>query len=376
MADVVALDVEGGARFVDLLRRIWDAGAAVAPLDPNLPQLARQRVLAAIAPTGVMDETGAVTPCDGGRPTDDGDALVMATSGTTGDPRGVVLTHDALAAAAYASATALGIAPDVRWLACLPLHHIGGFSAVTRALVTGAGLEVHPRFDPDAVAEAARRGATHVSLVATALRRIDAAPFRRILLGGSAPPAAVPSNVVTTYGLTESGAGVVYDGLALNGVGLRIGADDHIELSGPTMLRCYRDGVDPKDERGWFRTGDLGRVEASTGLLTVWGRADDVVITGGEKVWPDEVEAVLSLHPGVREVAVIPRDDAEWGQVVTAVVVPMVPTDPPTLDDLRAMARESLPRHCAPKRLELATSLPRSRLGKVQRRLLRTPPPG
>jgi O-succinylbenzoic acid--CoA ligase len=371
MPRLVAVLMPGGPRFVETIQRIWDRGDAVAPLDPSAPDAFTTNALEALAVDAVVGMEGDERHLDGGRPIEDGDALVILSSGTGGAPRGAVLTHDALEASAYMTATSLGVDPSARWLACLPLHHIGGFGVVSRALVTGAGLEVHRGFDADAVTEAARRGATHTSLVTTALARIDPSIFRVILLGGSAIPADRPPNTVATYGMTESCGGVVYDGLVLNGAGLRIDADDRISLSGPTMLRTYRDGTDPKDAAGWLRTSDLGAVDPETGRLTVWGRADDVIVTGGEKVWPDPVEALLRTDPWVDAVAVIGRADAEWGQRVVAVVVPADPSRPPRLDDLRRLVKEHLPAACAPRELELAESLPRTALGKVRRAELR-----
>ncbi len=369
MAGLVAIDIEGGPAFVTALQAVWDAGDAVLPLDPRLPRSWRASIIEALEPDAIIESDGERRRLDG-RPTEAGDAVVMPTSGTTGTPKGVVLTHDALLFAAYASTTYLGVDADSTWLACLPLHHIGGFSVITRALLCGTGLVVHPSFDAADVELAALAGATHVSLVPTTLRRIDAALFRRILLGGSAIPADRPANTVATYGMTESGAGVVYDGLALNGVGLMVGNDGAISLSGPSMLRCYRDGSDPKDAAGWYRTGDVGSVEPTTGRLTVAGRADDLIISGGENVWPDPVERLVAADPRVGEVAVIGRPDPEWGQRVTAVVVPVDVAEPPSLEALRELVKAELPAWCAPRALELATSLPRTALGKVRRRQL------
>jgi O-succinylbenzoic acid--CoA ligase len=369
MPRLVALALPGGPSFVDAVRRTWDAGDAVAPLDPTAAPAVRARSLAALAPSVVVDEAGEHA-VDGGQPVEVGDALVVMTSGTSGAPRAAVLTHRALEASAYASATALGVDPEATWLACLPLHHIGGFGVVGRALVTGAGLEVHPRFDAAAVDDAAARGCTHTSLVPTALRRIDPTRWRRILLGGSAIPDDRPANTVATYGMTESCGGVVYDGWPLNGVEVRVDGDGRISLRSTTLLRCYRDGTDPVDAHGWFATGDLGRWDASTGRLTVFGREGDVIVTGGEKVWPTDVEAVLARHPGVAAVAVVGRPDPEWGQRVVAVVVPSDPSSPPELDDLRALAKEHLPVAAAPKAIELVDDLPRTSLGKVRRTAL------
>jgi O-succinylbenzoic acid--CoA ligase len=348
---LVPIDLPPGPDFVDRLRRAWDGGDAVLPVDPRLPRTAAERLLGAMR----LDE-----------PVENGDALVVATSGTTGEPKGVVLTHGAVRASAVATSARLGVDPERdTWLACLPLAHVGGLSVVTRAIVTGTPLMVHAGFDADAVQQAAAGGATLVSLVATALRRIDSTRFRLIVLGGAAPPAELPPNVVTTYGMTETGSGVVYDGLALDGVDVAVDPSGEIAVRGAMLLRCYRDGTDPKDADGWFRTGDVGALD--DGRLRVFGRVDDVIISGGENVWPDAVEAVLLLLASVREVAVVGRDDDEWGQRVVAVVVPADPSSPPTLDELRATVKDHLGPWAAPRELELVESLPRTVLGKIRR---------
>lgn len=377
--DLLAFELAPGPAFVDALRAAWDAGDAVLPLDPRAPRAHTDAVLAAMRPSAVVDADGARHPLTGGLPVEDGDALVVTTSGTTGAPKGAVHTHRSIEHAAFSSSVAAGVVGDATWLACLPLSHVGGLSVITRALVTGAGLVVHDRVDPTAVDRAAQEGATHVSLVPTALRRIDPRPWHTILLGGSAIPADRPANSIATYGMTETFGGVVYDGLALNGVEVRIGSTDDggrgadrsttgpIELRSPSLLRAYRDGTDPTDAQGWYRTGDLGSIDSATGLLSVLGRADDMIISGGEKVWPGPVEDVLLRDPRVREVAVVGRPDAEWGQRVVAVVVPEDVANPPRLDGLRWLVREELPVAAAPKDLELVDSLPRTSLGKIRR---------
>jgi o-succinylbenzoate---CoA ligase len=384
MPELVALDLPGGAAFVEAVRRIWEAGDAVAPLDRRLPGPAAREQLAALRPTVVLDESGERRALPGGLPVEPGDALVMATSGTTGDPRGVVLTHDAITASARASSARLGIDPARHhWLACLPLAHIGGMSVVLRSLVTGTPVTVHDGFDADRVTGSGRRGeATHVSLVATALRRVDPSAFAAILLGGAAPPAGLAANVVTTYGMTETGSGVVYDGVALDGVELAIGtgrdgsgAAGEILVRGPMLLRAYRDGVDPliagTDGRGgWLPTGDAGEL-LPDGRLAVAGRIAEVIVTGGEKVWPTAVEAVLSGHEGVREIAVWKRPDAEWGERVVAWVVPADTAGPPSLESLRRLASDELSPWCAPKELVLVDTLPRTESGKLRRSALR-----
>lgn len=320
-----------------------------------------------MAPSAVVDESGDEHALPGGRGVDDGDALVVATSGSTGEQKGVVLTHEAVAASARAVSLRLGSAEDDHWLACLPLSHVGGLSVVTRALVLDLPLTVHDGFDAERVRDAARNGCTLVSLVPTALTRIDAGLFRVIVLGGSRPPADRPSNVVATYGLTETGSGVVYDGRPLDGVEVRI-VDGEIHVRGPMLLRCYRDGTDPKDAQGWLPTNDLGALSPD-GLLSVAGRRGDLIITGGENVWPDVVERCLATHPMVADVAVRGEPDAEWGERVVAYVVPAT-GEHPHLEQLRAHVRESLPAFCAPRDVVLVSLIPRTTLGKVRRAAL------
>lgn len=356
----------GGPHFVDVLRRLWDEGAAAFPLDRRYPPGLRAAVLARVRPTEVWDADGR-RPLPGGVPAADGDALVLATSGTTADPKGVVLTTGALDAAARLTSDAVANDPATdTWLCCSPVAHAGGLGVVNRALRTGTPLVVHDGFDP---AAATASGATLTALVPTALRRVEARAFRLILLGGMGMPAERPANTVATYGLTETMGGVVYDGRPLPGVEVRTGPGGAIEVRSPTSLRCYRSAGgehDPRDGEGWLVTGDLGEV-APGGLLTVHGRADDVVVTGGEKVWPEAVETVLRRLPGVADVAVVGVADPEWGQRVVAVFEPEPGQPPPTLADARAAVKEALPPWCAPRAVEVEAALPRTSSGKVRR---------
>jgi O-succinylbenzoic acid--CoA ligase len=363
--ELVALDLPGGPDFVSALEGVWDQGDAAFVLDRRLARAGQVRLMAMAAAGAVIEADGDRRTIGGGRPVEVGDALVVATSGATGRPKGVVLTHDAVAASAVATSHHLAVSADHdRWLACLPLAHIGGLAVITRALITGVPLTVHDGFDADA---AERSGASLTSLVHTAMARIDPTRFRKILVGGSAPLTEPPPNAVTTYGMTETGSGVVYDRRPLPGLDVRIGPTGEIELRGPMLFRGYRDGLVPFDSCGYFATGDMGGLVE--GRLRVDGRRGEMIITGGENVWPDAVEAVLRRVEGIAEVAVAGRPDPEWGQRVVAYVVPGE-TAPPSLDELRDVVKAELAAHCAPRELELVHELPKTALGKVQRHRL------
>jgi o-succinylbenzoate---CoA ligase len=369
MHALVALVMPPGPGFVDALCAAWDAGDAVLPVDHRLPRALVDELLDALAPTHVVDPTGARVARPGGRTVTAGDALVVATSGTTGAPKGVVLTHDAVRASARATSRRLGVDPARhRWLCCLPVAHIGGLSVITRALVTGTPLDVHAGFDAEAVTAAAAAGATHTSLVTAALARIDPSRFERILLGGAAPPAHTPPNCVVTYGMTETGSGIWYDDAPLDGVEVEV-RDDEIHVRGPMLLRAYRDTAgerDPKDPDGWFATGDAGAF-TDDGRLVVHGRRGGVIVTGGEKVWPETVEHVLAGHPGVADVLVCGAPDPTWGALVCARVVPRDRAAIPSVDELRAFARGRLAPYALPRRVEVVDALPRTALGKLRR---------
>jgi O-succinylbenzoic acid--CoA ligase len=177
--------------------------------------------------------------------------------------------------------------------------------------------------------------------------------------------------VVTTYGMTETGSGIVYDGFPLDGVEVRtgdgtIGAPDEILVRGPMLSQRYRDGSVPTVSGGWLPTGDAGQIDAA-GRLTVFGRMAEVIVTGGEKVWPGPVEEVLAAHPAVDQVAVWKRPDPEWGERVVAWVVLVDGAAAPALADLRDQVGARLGRWAAPRQLELVSSLPRTATGKVRR---------
>jgi O-succinylbenzoic acid--CoA ligase len=367
---VVALDVPWNEHFVEALERVWAAGDAAAPLDPRLPAPAADELLSVLRPTHVLGIDGDLTALEGGVPAEPGDALVVATSGSSASPKAVVLDHAAVRASAEATSARLGVDPSRdRWLACIPLSHVGGLGVVTRAIHTNTALVVHERFDAVAAEREARQGATLVSVVATALRRIDPTLFRTVLLGGATPPEGLAPNVVTTYGMTETGGGIVYDGMPLDDVEVSISESGEILLKGPMLLRAYRDGTDPRLDSGWLPTGDAGAIDPD-GRLQVSGRIAETINTGGEKVWPSSVERVIARHPKVRDNAVSARPDPEWGERLVAFVVPTDPSDPPSLDELRRFCSQYLAPWAAPKEIVLLDALPRAASGKIVRRLL------
>ena len=259
---------------------------------------------------------------------------------------------------------------------------------MTRSIVTETPLVAMPGFEAEAVEAAGRSGrVSHVALVATVLGRIDPSVFICVLLGGSKAPNVLPSNVVSTYGMTETGSGVVYDGKPLERVEIAVrplaapdagerhqGAAGEILIRAPMLFSRYRDDgngrvAGPDGTTTWFATGDAGHLDPD-GTLVVSGRIDDVITTGAEKVWPDLVERVLIAHPGVAEVAVWKRNDPEWGERVVAWVVPS--DDAPSLEELRQIVADTIAPWAAPKELVIVDDLPRTAAGKVRRRELET----
>ena len=366
MARLVALDMPASQLFVDQVQRAWSNGDAVLPIDQRLPPTGKKLLLDAMAPSEVIDASATSSSLPNGRPLQEGDALVIASSGSTGSPKGIIHTHSSLLAGAQASASRLQLTADDHWLVCIPVSHVGGFSVITRALHTGAALTLHPSFDATAIQEASTHGVTHTSLVATALSRIETSLFRTILLGGSSAPNNLPSNVITTYGMTETGGGVVYNGMPLDNVEAKI-VEGEIHLRCPMLMRAYRDDQAMIPNDGWYSTGDMGAINDS-GAIAVYGRKTDMIITGGENVWPSVVENCLASHPTVDEVVVRGAPDTTWGQRVVAYVVlndSLDASDATLLSNLREHVKQTLPAFCAPQQVIVLTQIPRTSLGKV-----------
>ncbi|WP_153540891.1 AMP-binding protein [Actinomadura macrotermitis] len=374
-----------GPRLLTALAAALDGtGPAICPLPADLPPAALRTLIDTLAPHAVQTEDGLTphhprTP-EAGVPAGPGTAVLIATSGSTGTPKFVELSAEALRRSAAATVRRLDAGPGDRWLCCLPTSHIAGLQVLVRSLLTGTDPIIHPRFDTAAVAAA---GADLLALVPTQLRRLldagaDLARHRAILLGGAAAPPGLletararGARVHTTYGMSETCGGCVYDGRPLDGVRLAIAPDGRIRIAGPVLFTGYRLRPDLTRQAladGWFTTQDLGSL-GDDGRLHVRGRADDVINTGGEKVVAAEVAATLAHHPRVRDVVVVGRPDPEWGERVTAVVVP--DGDAPDLTDLRAFVRRTMPAHAAPRELRLVPAIPLLPSGKPDRELLR-----
>ena len=347
--------------MVDRIKRAWDEGDAVFPLDQRAPQVMRQRLIDAAAPTLIATIQGDTSWQ--GTPVVTGDALVIASSGTTGEPKGIVLTKDALYASAQATHAFLDASAHDKWLCCLPPSHVGGFGVLARAILSDIPVIATPGFSEGAYEDAARNGATLVSLVPTALQRIDPRLFRSILVGGSKANSLLPDNCVTTYGMTETGGGIAYNGEPLQDVEIEI-RDSIVHVRAPMLLRQYRDGTEPFTKDGWLRTGDIGTFHNN--ILDVAGREGDLIITGGENVWPTVVEQSLSTHPKIKEVCVAGIPDSTWGHTVTAWIVPE-PSQHIDLDEVRTHVKLTLPSYCAPQKIFMVDEIPKTALGKPQR---------
>lgn len=365
---LIALRLEGEP-LAEAIAEAWGGGDAVLPLPPALPERTLRPLLAEMRPAALVSAQGRVTLPDP-EPVDPGVAAVMLTSGSTGAPKGVELTHAALHESAEMVSTRLGACPGDRWLLCVPLHHIAGLSILVRSALIGGGPVIHSGFGVAGVA--GERGANLVSLVPTMLARLldagaDMTRWRRVLVGGGAlrpdlleRARAAGAPVVTTYGMTETCGGCVLDGRPLERVELTLGQGGVIAIGGPMLMEGYRGRPEltAKTLRdGRLQTADVGRW-AADGRLEILGRVDDVIITGGEKVWPDAVAARLSEHPLVADAAVTGEPDPEWGQRVVALVVPRDPGAPPSSGELRAWVAAQLESHNAPKAVVILPHLP------------------
>ena len=364
---LIALDMPASTQFAIHVRNAWDAGDAVFPIDQRLPQASKNALVAQIKPSLVIDETGNIVKSSDSEPTENHDALVIATSGSTGTPKGVVHTHESIQALLNLSQARLNTDSSTHWLLCLPVSHVAGFSVLARSILFGNPISILPTFEEADVLAKVNAGATHVSLVPTTLRRVDPAIFEMILLGGAAAPPDLPSNVITTYGMTETFGGIAYNGEPLDGVEIRI-RHELIEVHTPSLFRTYRSSEQPTLVDGWYPTGDSGRFNDN--VLQVFGRLDDMIISGGENVWPNAVEKIVSRFPGIERVVISGIDDEQWGQRVVAWIVSSQ-AEPPTLEAVRQHVKQQLPSYCAPTELRIVPAIPTTSLGKVDIQTLR-----
>jgi o-succinylbenzoate---CoA ligase len=413
-APVVALDATSEATTLEMLHALMALGVPTLLLHPRLTRAERRAILDDAAPAAIVGpgwhhdpEASPAGPDPAPPPDDERPLAIVHTSGTTGRPRGVVLSRRAFVASARASAANLGWRDDDRWLLRLPVAHVGGLSVVTRCLLARRTVVLAPDAGASASATAlvetlARERVTIASLVPTLLARIleldppvaPPAHLRALLLGGAAASTALLGRaadrawpVLTTYGLTEAcsqvttqdygtvNRGQVGAGRPLPGTDVRIDDDGQILVRGPTLMTGYLAPGDldrPFLAGGWLPTGDHGRIDQD-GNLHVAGRRADRIVTGGENVDPVEVEQALERLPGVRQACVFGAPDPEWGEVVCAALVAEEGVDDEALDlaRLRAGLEGVLAPFKLPRRIALLDALPTRGAGKVDREAVR-----
>ena len=409
MEELAAADVTFGDRVaispgVDVDSIVWlyalfELGCPAVLLHPRLSERERKVLLDQAAPSHVIRQPAPQAvrsaPDRPLAPIPRERTLAIAyTSGTRGAPRGARLSRRAFLASAEAHAENLGWLPDDRWLLCMPPAHVGGLSIVTRSLIARRTVVLNPGpFDPAvSIALMSEERVTLLSLVPTMLRRMLSseepawrpnAALRAVLVGGAPLPEvlrerardrAVP--ILATYGCTEACSQVTTQrieqsgspgsGSPLSGIDVRV-EEGEIQIRGDVLMDGYlgpsRD-AEPWAPGGWLRTGDFGAF-LPDGQLFVGGRLDDLIVTGGENVAPQEVEAWLESVPGVTAACVFSEPSEEWGEEVVAALV----TDPAVFrrDAFRARLEAELAPHKRPKRIALLDSLPLNRSGKVDR---------
>ncbi|MGA1419760.1 MAG: AMP-binding protein [Ilumatobacteraceae bacterium] len=370
MPRLVAIDIHAGPEFEAAVRKTWTDGDVVFPVDQRLPAYSKQHLISrfgvdAIISSGETALRTAVMPLFGKQeqlvPLREGDALMIATSGSTGEPKGVIHTHGSLGASAKMVGERLDLTADDHWWLCIPAAHIGGFGVIARSLHFAGRITYAETIDQAAIQTALSRGATHTSVVPTLIARHQFDGWRTVLVGGASSQ-NLPENAIATYGMTETAGGVVYSGSPLAGVQVTVDAGE-LMVQTPSLARTYRNTPLPL-RNGWYATGDLGRIV--DGHVLIDGRKDDLIITGGVKVWPGVVESRLREHPLVKDAVVTGAPDSEWGAVVVAYVVCASP-QAPSLDQLRNHVKETLSAAHAPVRLNIVDRIPRTTLGKVRR---------
>ncbi len=423
--DRVALLATNHAAVAHLFFALGRLGAVLAPLNARLTRAELRPLVEDVSPRLTLALAGLAERLPGAEPlesfADEARApaadcapletttprVILFTSGTTGRPKGAVLTEGNFRASARGSEANLGAHPAPYWLGTLPLFHVGGLAMLTRTAYDGGCLVLRERFDADDTNRALdEEGVTHASFVATTLERVldtrkdrPVPPtFRLALIGGGPVPAPLLARAraagilaLQTYGLTEACSQVTTErpdeadgrtaGRALPGLEVRIvgpegetlepGREGDIEVRGPTVMVGYLNRPEATHEAlrdGWLRTKDLGVLDAR-GRLTVLSRRTDLIVRGGENIYPAELEAVLAAHPAVREAAVVGVPDERWGEVPVAFVATR--DGAPVPEALGAWCRESLAGFKVPARFLGIEALPRNAMGKIERTVLR-----
>jgi O-succinylbenzoic acid--CoA ligase len=399
----VGILAPNGARFVVAVHALARLGAVIVPINTRLTpaeidwQTADANLSLILTESSVSQLLASPVAALDPRDFDlEQPYSIIYTSGTTGRPKGAILTYGNHWWSAVASALNLGLLPTDRWLACLPLFHVGGLSILLRSLAYGIPAVVHAHFDAALVNQAIdEQGVSIVSVVSTMLERMlverAGRPFpptlRCVLLGGG--PAPLPlleralasgAPVVQTYGLTETASQVTTlapedavrkvgsAGKPLMGTRIRSEPDGEICVSGPTVSPGYLH--QPPRPTAWLHTGDLGYFD-DEGYLFVLDRRDDLIVSGGENVYPAEVEATLLAHPAVSEAGVFGVADPRWGRSVAAAVA-LHPGAVVSSDELLTFVRQRLASYKVPRQIEFRDSLPRNAAGKLVRRELRS----
>lgn len=406
----IAVPLNSRLTATELVWQLQDVGATLLLTDNTYASLASTTTNTTPVPTLNLSDLGyAISPFSfllSPPPLSlDNTHTILYTSGTTGKPKGVILTYGNHWWSAMGSALNLGMREDDKWLLVLPLFHVGGLSMLFKNVIYGNTIQIHERFEVGAVNHALEHdGITHISLVATMLQRLldergdrpYPATLRTVLLGGAPCPqplleqcARLGIPVVQTYGMTETASQSVTlspqealrklgsAGKPLFPTELRIenegqpvgvGAIGEILLRGPNVTPGYDhrpDATAQAIQAGWLHTGDLGYLD-DEGYLYVVNRRTDLIISGGENIYPAEIEAVLLTHPLVVEAVVVGIPDEQWGQVVGAAVV-LQPES--TIDEtaLLTFTGERLAKFKVPRHLKIVSDLPRNAAGKVLR---------
>lgn len=353
-------------------------GAPLVPMHPGLPDERRLHLEAMLDGAAIAPDV----------------AAILFTSGSTGEPKGVMLPRRAFVASARASASRIPLAPGDRWLTPLSWSAMGGLSVLVRSLIARSEAELLPGADGASLRHSIDRGATVVSLVPALLGALlddhqwrPPEHLRAVLVGGAALDPTLHARagdrgvpVLTTYGMTETCSQIATAipgepgpegavGALLPGVRVRI-EGEQIQVAGPTLMRGYLGGGGIADD-GWFATGDTGRLQGR--WLQVLGRTDDRISSGGSRVDPHAVESVLRRVDGVVDACVIGLPDPTWQELVAAVVVlaPGLNSDP-VVESIRIRAAADLLGPERPRRLRVAKRLPRTATGKIDRRRLKT----